>query len=65
MICGVKWWCCSLQQVGVQSAGLEMPHPEKDIWEKYKDKGVRLIELTGTSLWRRTAIPKDVGTTYP
>ena len=45
---------------------IEMPHLEKDIWEKYKDKGVRLIGVDRDEpLETVLQFQKDVGTTYP
>ena len=45
---------------------LEMPHLEKDVWQKYKDKGVRLIGIDRDEpLETVLKFQKDIGTTYP
>ena len=45
---------------------LEMPHLEKDVWQKYKDQGVMLIGVDRDEpLETVLKFQKDIGTTYP
>jgi peroxiredoxin len=45
---------------------LEMPHLEKDVWQKYKDKGVLLIGVDRDEpLETVIEFQKKIGTTYP
>jgi len=45
---------------------LEMPHLEKDVWQKYKDQNVLLIGVDrDESLEIVIAFQKKIGTTYP
>jgi len=45
---------------------LEMPHLEKDVWEKYKDQNVLLIGVDRDEpLETVIAFQKKIGTTYP
>jgi len=45
---------------------LEMPHLEKDVWQKYKDQNVLLIGIDRDEpLETVIAFQKKIGTTYP
>ena len=45
---------------------LEMPHLEKDVWQKYKDQNVLLIGVDrDESLETVITFQKKIGTTYP
>ena len=45
---------------------LEMPHLEKDVWQKYKNKGVMLIGVDRDEpLETVIEFQKKIGTTYP
>ena len=45
---------------------LEMPHLEKDVWQKYKDQSVLLIGIDRDEpLETVIAFQKKIGTTYP
>jgi len=45
---------------------LEMPHLEKDVWQKYKDQNVMLIGVDRDEpLETVIAFQKKIGTTYP